>query len=208
MPLSPLQEERVAALQRRARVTFDDELPQHQVRDQQAAQLRPRFVGGQWATGGAALAAAATEGAQAAPSGMQDVHVRCLQSGPSATLHSLTHLSMSPLPCPAPWRAFPLCVLQAALRELWGAAFPGAPFPPGVRHEQWKQLGFQSDVPARDLSRWVGGSGAPSTRYVEAATVAAAVGCRGRLQSDLPARDLLGEWAESGALVAHWQRRF
>ncbi|PSC74667.1 ELMO domain-containing C-like [Micractinium conductrix] len=69
-----LQEERVAALQRRARVTFDDELPQH----------------------------------------------------------------------------------QAALRELWGAAFPGAPFPPGVRHEQWKQLGFQSDVPARDLSRGAG----------------------------------------------------
>lgn len=47
---------------------------------------------------------------------------------------------------------------QAALRQLWEAAFPGSPYPklPSAKHEQWKELGFQSDVPARDLSRGAG----------------------------------------------------
>ncbi|KAL4433706.1 hypothetical protein ABPG75_000147 [Micractinium tetrahymenae] len=47
---------------------------------------------------------------------------------------------------------------RAALRQLWEAAFPGSPYPelPSARHEQWKDLGFQSDVPARDLSRGAG----------------------------------------------------
>lgn len=40
---------------------------------------------------------------------------------------------------------------QAALRQLWAAAFPGSPFPEGVKHERWKELGWQSDDPGRDF---------------------------------------------------------
>lgn len=45
---------------------------------------------------------------------------------------------------------------QEDLQELWTAAFPGSTAPPALKHEQWKDLGFQSDVPARDLTRGLG----------------------------------------------------
>lgn len=72
----------------------------------------------------------------------------CHLSGPQRRLLPLL-TCLSSLACPR------LLVepLQAALVELWTVAFPGGPFPANVKHEQWKELGFQSDVPARDLSR-------------------------------------------------------
>ncbi len=42
-------------------------------------------------------------------------------------------------------------LLQDALQQLWRAVFPGSPFPEGVKSEQWKQMGWQSDLPARDI---------------------------------------------------------
>ncbi|KAI7840733.1 hypothetical protein COHA_005548 [Chlorella ohadii] len=40
---------------------------------------------------------------------------------------------------------------QDALQQLWRAVFPGSPFPEGVKSEQWKQMGWQSDLPTRDI---------------------------------------------------------
>lgn len=41
--------------------------------------------------------------------------------------------------------------MQEALRQLWLAVFPGSPFPDGVKSEQWKAMGWQSDLPTRDI---------------------------------------------------------
>lgn len=40
---------------------------------------------------------------------------------------------------------------QDTLRQLWLAVFPGSPFPDGVKSERWKAMGWQSDVPTRDI---------------------------------------------------------
>lgn len=55
-----------------------------------------------------------------------------------------------------PWRsptATPSSTMpvQDTLRQLWLAVFPGSPFPDGVKSERWKAMGWQSDLPTRDI---------------------------------------------------------
>lgn len=41
--------------------------------------------------------------------------------------------------------------VQAALMQLWEAAFPEHAFPKGIRSAQWKQMGWQGEDPATDF---------------------------------------------------------
>lgn len=145
-PLSPVQEERLEQLRQRAAATFSDDVAEHQVSCRVTLTRSLRCI----APGSITVSEAA----------LRELNGR-LRRCPGSHHCTARAEACFPRRHAAPGRdATPL--LQAALRQLWEAAFPGSPYPklPSAKHEQWKELGFQSDVPARDLSRcgwpWAG----------------------------------------------------
>lgn len=82
---------------------------------------------------------------------------RCIH-GPHALLRTArerpplaSDVHSAPDTPPPPWLSSALP--QAALRELWGTAFPGSPYPEGVppKHPKWKEMGWQGDDPGTDF---------------------------------------------------------
>ena len=146
--LSPLEAERLSQLRCRAAVPYDADAEEHQARGQ-CGRAADSVHSNTSAADSVHSNTSAADSVHSNTSAADSVHSNA--SAADATLMLRAQPSMPPAPQLPSHSCLAVHALQAALRGLWEVAFPDSPFPPGIKHPQWKAMGWQSENPGTDF---------------------------------------------------------